>query len=111
MHGKMQAFVHGYSPVVIGTHMQKRHLPGAYNQAYLVLHQCGGIALAQVMGVGANGTDLRVLLHMQALPGHGYQLSITKNPMVVPKLDGARPKGSGFGEPGQLYHLGHMLRS
>jgi len=108
---KTQALVHGNGAVVIGTHMQKRNLPVAYNNIYLVLHQCRSKSFTHAGWVRTYRADFGVLVYMQALPRHSHQPIAIKHAVVMPKLNGARPKRPGFGELRQRNHLRYMLTS
>jgi hypothetical protein len=97
------------SPVIIVPHMQEGRAALRPDQFSLVLHQRIAIAFPQVVGVGADGAYFGVVVHVEALAGHGYELAACKDAVVVAERDRSLAERARPGEGGELHHLFDVL--
>lgn len=103
------SLVERHSPGIVFANMKKRNLSLLLYQCDLVPDQRKGITFSKVFGMGANSTDFGERMNMQPLTGHGHQLPVIKNAIIMAKGGCIGVERTRFRECGQVQHLADVF--
>jgi hypothetical protein len=84
--------------------MQVGNLPRIAQLYNLMINQCPRVAFTCMAGVGANGTDFRIVPTVKAMTRHSNQLTIIENALVTSKRNCLLHEWSRLAQFGQLQH-------
>ena len=100
-----QPFIYLDGARVLGKDVQDRLLAAAEDAVHQRVDQNAGIAVTEMVGMRAHGTDLGVAGKLEALARHRCQRSADANAEVISHFVGARAKGAGIGQLGESQHF------